>query len=178
MSKMRKGKTHSEESKRKMSESMKLLYINNPEKREIARNNLIKSNKGKSWNKGKKEPLEQKEKRIKASLKGLFKRPTSLEKQMIEIINKHNLPYKYTGDGSFLIGYKNPDFVNINGEKICIEVANTFHHKEDYPEKRKEHFAKYGWECIVFRTNKLEENEVLKMVRWLNGTIKCKRITA
>lgn len=102
---------------------------------------------------------------IKNTLKGLFKRPTSLEKQMIEIIKRNNLPYKYTGDGSFLIGYKNPDFINTNGKKICIEVANTIHHKEDYEQKRKEHFAKYGWKCIVFRTNNLYENEVIKKIK-------------
>ena len=64
------------------------------------------------------------------------------------------------GDGRFLIGWKNPDFVNCNGEKICVEVANTFHHDENYPEKRKEHFKRWGWDCIVFRTNNLNENEV------------------
>ena len=39
------------------------------------------------------------------------------------------------------------------------------HHAIDYPEKRKEHFAKYGWRCIVFMTNKLDENKVVKEFR-------------
>lgn len=105
---------------------------------------------------------EYRERTIKKMLKGLMKRPTSLEKQMISIIKKHNLPYKYVGDGSFLIGYKNPDFINTNGEKILIEVANTFHHKQDYPKKRSEYFDKYGWKSIIFLTNDLNEKEVLK----------------
>jgi len=111
---------------------------------------------------------EYREKTIKAILKGLFKRPTFLEQQMIDIIQKHNLPYKYVGDGSFLIGYKNPDFVNVNGEKICIEVRNphiskVFHKQslEQYEKERIEHFAKYGWKCIIFQTDKLDEKEVL-----------------
>jgi hypothetical protein len=104
---------------------------------------------------------EYREKTIKAQLKGLFKRPTSLEKQMIEIIKRNNLPYKYCGDGSFMIGFKNPDFVNVNGQKICIEVANIFHHPDPYIEQRKKHFAKYGWKCIIFRQDKLDENDVL-----------------
>jgi very-short-patch-repair endonuclease len=102
------------------------------------------------------------EKTIKAQLNGLLKRPTSLEQKMIDIINRNNLPYKYTGNGEFLIGFKNPDFVNVNGQKICIEVANIFHHQGNYEEKRKEHFAKYGWKCIVFKQDILNENEVLE----------------
>jgi len=101
---------------------------------------------------------------ITAQLKGLFKRPTSLEKQMINIIRRNNLPYRYTGDGDVLIGYKNPDFVNTEGEKICVEVANTYHHTEEYPAERIAHFKKYGWKCIVFRTDKLNEDLVLSRV--------------
>ncbi len=108
---------------------------------------------------------EFRERNIRNALSGLFKRPTSLERQMIDIVQKHNLPYKYVGDGSFLIGWKNPDFINVNGEKKCVEVANTFHHKENYPQKRIEHFEKWGWDCVVFRTDKLNESEVLEKLK-------------
>lgn len=137
MSELHKGKKKTEEHKRKIS----LAKI-------------------KQW-----KDKEYREKVTKNSLKALFnKRPTSLEKQMIDIINKNNLSYKYTGDGSFLIGYKNPDFINTNGEKICIEVANTFHHKKDYPIKRKEYFKRFGWKCIVFLMNNLYEKKVLEQI--------------
>ncbi len=107
---------------------------------------------------------EYREKTIRAQLKGLFKRPTSIEKQMIGIIQKYNLPYKYTGDGSFLIGFKNPDFVNVNGEKKLIEVGNVFHHQGDYVKKRREHFAKYGWKSYIFIQDKLDENAILREI--------------
>lgn len=102
-----------------------------------------------------------------------MKRPTSLERQMKKIIKKYNLPYRYTGDGSFLIGFKNPDFVNINGEKKLIEVAFDFFKIkiygsiENYIQQRKEHFAKYGWESYFFITknNELNEEEILKTIR-------------
>lgn len=105
---------------------------------------------------------EYKERMIKASLKGLIKRPTSLEKDMINLIKKHNLPYKYTGNGSFLIGYKNPDFININGEKKLIEVGNFYHHQGNYIQERREHFAKYGWKSFIFIGDKLDETKILK----------------
>ena len=108
---------------------------------------------------------EFKEKRIKAILKGLFKRPTSLEQEAINFFSKHNLPYKYTGDGSFIIGGKNPDFVNTNGEKKLIEIGNVFHHKGDYVKRRKEHFAKYGWQTYIFIGDELDEEKILNELK-------------
>lgn len=119
------------------------------------------SRKGKpAWNKGmsgygKKlwcNP-EYREKTIKAIFRGLKRRPTSLERQFIELIKKYNLSFAYCGAGSLLIGYKNPDFYETNGKKICIEVANNVEvqHPQGWAEKRIAHFAKYGWKCLVFR---------------------------
>ena len=110
---------------------------------------------------------EYRNKVITATLKSLFKRPTSLEQKMIDIIKQNNLPYAYTGNGSFLIGYKNPDFVNNNGEKICLEVrakviCQLFDKQTptEYERQRKEHFAKYGWECIVIWDDDLLKNNL------------------
>ncbi len=107
-------------------------------------------------------------------LKGLLKRPTSIEKKFQEIINKYGLPYRYVGDGSFWVGRRNPDFMNIQydslGQKICIEVANRVHHQkpfqpfktsEDWAENRIKHFAKWGWKCIVFFEDELDEEKIL-----------------
>ena len=111
---------------------------------------------------------EYREKTLKAMIKGLIKRPTSLEQQMIDIIKKHNLPYRYTGNGSFLIGFKNPDFVNVNGEKKLIEVGNIYHHKlrfgsvENYINQRKEYYKSYGWKSYFFIKDDIDENEIIK----------------
>ena len=159
------GKHHTEESIRKNSESQKgeksFMYgkpspMKGKHRSEETRQKMSISTK-RCW-----QDEEYRERMIKAILNGLFKRPTSLEKQMIDIIEKNNLPYEYTGDGRFLIEYRNPDFVNTQGKKICIEVANTFHHDENYAEERINYFAEYGWKCIVFRTDLLDEKEILQ----------------
>ena len=117
------------------------------------------------------ENQEFREKRIKATLKSMMLRPTSLEKEMIEIIDRNNLPYKYVGDGEFILGGKCPDFININGEKIAIEVRSkevckyfTKISPKKYKRNRIEHFSKYGWKCFVF-FGKLDENEILNKLR-------------
>src|SRR3990167_10792678 len=109
---------------------------------------------------------EYREKRLELMLRALLKRPTSLEKRMIDLIQKHNLPYKYTGNGSFWIGYppKNPDFVNVNGEKKLIEVGNVYHHQGDYIEKRRKHYAQYGWESYIFIKDNLDEKQILTVL--------------
>jgi len=96
-----------------------------------------------------------------AVMKGIRIRPTSLEKQMMAIIKRYNLPYKYTGDGTFRIGRKYPDFVNINGEKKVIEVGNTYHHPPPYEENRTKFYTEHGWESHIFICNKLNENEII-----------------
>ena len=75
---------------------------------------------------------ELREKCIKNALIASQKRPTETEKFMIDLIKKYDLSYKYVGNGSFLIGYKNPDFVNINGQKICIEVFYPYFKIRNY----------------------------------------------
>jgi len=113
---------------------------------------------------------EYKERVLKKILKGLCGRPTSLEKQMIFIINKNNLPYKYTGNGEFWIGGKNPDFINTNGEKKLIEVGNFYHHSGDWKIERVKHFLKYGWKSYIFivkngkNRDKINENEIISVL--------------
>ena len=98
-------------------------------------------------------------------------RPTVLEMRMMKIIEKHSLPYVYTGDGSFIIGGKNPDFVNINGKKVCIEIRNpnvtryfTRISQDSYGKQRKEHFRKYGWECVVVSSD-MKDDDISKKVK-------------
>lgn len=111
------------------------------------------------------------EKNLKNLLKAMFKRPTSLEKEFIGIIKKHNLPFRYIGDGRLIIGYKNPDFISTNHKKLIIETANRFHHKENYPKIRQKIFSKYGYKVLVLWAkkdkNELEDNEkeILKKIK-------------
>lgn len=105
---------------------------------------------------------------IKKVLRRLQERPVQTEVKLNMILQK-NFPneWKYTGDGSFLIGYKNPDFVNINGKKMCIEIYYEYFKKRDfgstenYEKQRAEHFAKYGWKTIFIKSEELEKESIL-----------------
>jgi len=96
--------------------------------------------------------------------------PTSLEMKFLDIIEKNGLPYKFVGDGSFMIGRKNPDFININGDKIAIEVYARYyklrHAKtvQEWKEERQRVFKEYGWEAIFFDETQVTEKNVLKQL--------------
>ena len=101
----------------------------------------------------------------KEEIKKMFQRriPSSLEEKFQSIVDKYNLPYKYVGDGSFKIGDKSPDFINVNSKKIAIEVYAEYFKKRDYESienykiQRAEVFKQYGWKVIYF--NEIEVNE-------------------
>lgn len=96
------------------------------------------------------------------------RRPTDIEQIIMDVIEKYNLPYKYTGNGTFKVGEKYPDFVNVNGEKIAIDVfGERWHNPEEIPE-RKAIFAEYGWKLIIIwghEIKELSEAELLEELR-------------
>lgn len=102
------------------------------------------------------------------------KEMSSLEKKFNDILIKYNLPYKYVGNFAFFIERKCPDFININGQKIAIEVYYRKHKLnmgqsrnrtiEDWKKERTSIFNKYGWQLLFFDEIEVNENNVLKIL--------------
>lgn len=169
-----KGKKHSEKSKDIMSKSRKGI-INSPKmKLKLSQNAKINPNygmKGKHHSEKTKliykshwaDPIK-KEQRIKATSKGLMKRPTSFEQKISDLCFKYNLPFIYTGNRSFLINFKNPDFVN-ERDKIVIEVYHSwfkikdYGSVENYQEYCIEKYQKFGWKVIFIDETEVENED-------------------
>ena len=101
---------------------------------------------------------------------------TKPERIFEDICKKNNLPFKYTGDGSFWIGKNpsvNPDFVECNGKKIAVEIFSYWHnplkrhckvpHSQTY-EGRKKILKKYGWKLTVFWQEDLEREDAEQFI--------------
>ena len=139
---------------------------------------LSKANKGKvSPRKGVKLSEETKQK-LSESHKGwippkswyshcLKRRPMSgLEIKVQKAVKKYHLPYKFVGNGQFVIERKVPDFINTNGQKIAVEVYSKVQKEnvrgipvDEWKKERSEIFSKYGWSIIYiedWQTNKEE----------------------
>jgi len=97
---------------------------------------------------------------------------SSLEEKTNNIIAKYKLPYKFVGNGEFMIENKNPDFINTNGEKKAVEVYYR-RHKEQFRdisinkwmEDRKNLFNKYGWKLIFIEANNVTEKNLLNVLK-------------
>ena len=90
-----------------------------------------------------------------------FGKPTKIEQIFINWINEAKLPLRYVGDGSLIIGGKNPDFLNIDGKKQIIELYGSYWHKGENPENRVKHFRDYGFDCLVIWEHELKKKDAV-----------------
>lgn len=158
-------KYRDEKYRRRMSELSKKIQ-NRPDVKEKRREILLKL-----W-----RDREYREKQIRAILRGSMKRPTEPERKLMKIIEEFGLNYKYVGNGEVVIGWCNPDFINVNGLKTVIEVYGCYFHK--CPEcfggdGDKRHWArvgnykKYGYKTLVFwehEINNLSKDEIAQRI--------------
>ena len=85
------------------------------------------------------------------------KGPNGSESVILSILDKrYSNEWKFTGDKSFWIDGKNPDFINVNGQKKLMEFFGWRHTEkstgvsnEVHEEKRIAHFRKWGWKTLV-----------------------------
>jgi len=79
--------------------------------------------------------------------------------------------YKYVGDGKIWINGKNPDFINVNGQKKIIEMFGDYWHskkvtglkKKIHRIRRQNHFAKYGYKTLIIWERELKNIKQLEI---------------
>ena len=177
------GRHHSEESKRKMGRRGRIpwnkdLPRTGEEKQNISesRIGILDSNESKC--RGKKriaakkrwQNPEYREKQLESIFRGSGRKPTRPERQLSNLLDKV-FPdrYKYVGNGSVILGGKNPDFINVNSQKKIIELFGDYWHskectgmsKQKHEQLRVNHFAKYGFDTLVIWECELQNESVL-----------------
>lgn len=185
------GKHHSEDVKQKMSEAHKGKHSPNTgfkkghipwskgltfseeyrEKLSQAHQGQVKAGgysfpEGNTINLGRKQSSELITKRIRAAMKAMNIKPNKPEQRLIALIETNRLPFKYVGDGEFILGGKCPDFLNTNGKKQLIELFGTYWHPIFNVAERAEHFRSYGFNTLVIWEDELgDEAKVLKKIK-------------
>ena len=119
---------------------------------------------------------------------GTNKGPTKPERKLMEILDKA-FPGEWIYNGNceagIMIGGLIPDFVNVNGKKIVIEVFGEYWHKRDNipyfqtAEGRMHIFRRYGWEAIIFWENEVyDEEHVISKVKEVlkNWEMRCNAV--
>jgi G:T-mismatch repair DNA endonuclease (very short patch repair protein) len=110
------------------------------------------------------------------TMKKKFQDPAYCERYRVAMNMKPNKPetfllgllekmypgeWKYTGDFSFIINGKNPDFVNVNGQKKIIEVFGDYWHRGEDPADRVAAFSPFGYQTLVIWERDLKDVAVV-----------------
>jgi G:T-mismatch repair DNA endonuclease (very short patch repair protein) len=170
-----------EEFRKKYYESLKKRKIQPDIERQ--RRKKISNTQRKLW-----KNQEFKERVLRAIISGWSKRPTKPEQKLIKIIEKHNLPFKYTGDGSFLINGFIPDFIECNGKKLIIELFGDYWHNPNKNKKlewyrteegRKNLFSNFGFKTLIIWESELkDEDSIVNKINEFIGGKENEKITS
>lgn len=118
---------------------------------------------------------DYRENKVLAWSRAQHKKPNLPETRLLEIIGRY-FPneWKYTGDGSLVIGGYIPDFTNCNGRKELIEVFGDYWHKrQNIPWHQTElgrigAYNSLGFRCLVIWEHELKtlpEEEIVEKIR-------------
>ena len=176
------GYRHSEEAKKKISEShkgRKRKPLSKETKRKMSISHIgLKNSLGHRQS----EEIKKKKSKIalknwqnpefaKRMIKSFDMKPTKPERRLRNGLNKM-FPgeYKYVGDGKVWIVGKNPDFINVNGQKKIIEMFGNYWHSKEKTGRTKEqeenqriaHFARYGFKTLIVWQEELKNTPQLK----------------
>lgn len=111
-------------------------------------------------------------------MKARSTKPTKPERKLKNILDRNLPEFQYNGDGrlGIMIGGQIPDFPNVNGEKLLIEVFGDYYHSTEVVGDawRRSELGKImvynslGWKCLVIWEHELEElteEEVVNKIR-------------
>lgn len=88
--------------------------------------------------------------------------PNKSEIFLGDLIRDEDLPYRFVGNGEFIIAGKNPDFININGEKQIIELAGEAWHSKEEMQDKVELYRDYGFETLIIWHTELRKPEAVR----------------
>ena len=144
----RKGRPQPKEAVQKTAMANRRYFATDPIFR--AKRLEIMKKAGEARNASWADPIKRR-KRVEAIIKASWRRPTEIEGRIIDIVIKYHLPYKYVGDGKFILGGKNPDFLNTNGGKKLIDIFGDYWHRGGLVEEKKrvECFTNYGFKDLI-----------------------------
>lgn len=102
--------------------------------------------------------------------RGAGLKPTKPEILMRELLeNLYPRQWKYVGNGDVVLGRRNPDFVNVNGQKAIVEVFGDYWHSRQVTGKwkylhcreTKRDYAKYGYKTLIVWESELKDMGVV-----------------
>lgn len=145
------GKTHNAETRKRLSVSHKGVPLS-----EKHRASIGKASK-RVWAR---ISAEKKNEWMGNIRKGLQCFPNKPESTILSILDSiYPNEWKFVGDGQVIICGKNPDFININGQKKIIELFGDYWHRGQNPQDRIDVFKPFGYDTLVIWERELKQIE-------------------
>ena len=87
-------------------------------------------------------------------------RPNLPEQMVMAMLNAfYPNEWQYVGNCGFVLGGLIPDFMNVNGRKLLIEVFGDYWHKGENPQNRIDYFKQFGFSTLVIWEHELKNPE-------------------
>ena len=170
------GRVQNEEIRKKRSESMMGHVVSDEARKKISaahkgkhlseehKKKLSVAGKGKPHSEKWRERLSRTKRKqwkdpefCKMMGKAWGMKPNKPETTILSILDEmYPGEWRYTGDFSFTINGKCPDFVNCNGQKKVIEFNGTYWHRNDIPGEREKIFSEFGYGTLVIWENEMK----------------------
>lgn len=159
-----KGRTHTEKVRKQLSFSHTGVPLSEKHRASIGRASKI------VWARISEEKRNDWQGNIR---KGLQCFPNKPESAILSILNSiYPGEWKFVGDGQVVISGKNPDFININGQKKIIELFGDYWHRGQNPDDRAAIFAPYGYRTLVIWERELKNmDSVAEKIREFSEAI-------
>jgi hypothetical protein len=103
-----------------------------------------------------------------------FQLKPNIPELYLDFILQNHFPneWKYVGDGQIVIDGLCPDFINVNGKKLIIEVFGEYWHKNKKDMKyrctengRREAFSKYEYSTLIVWENEfIDESKIIEKI--------------
>jgi hypothetical protein len=147
------GKTHSEASRKKMSGSHKNVPLSKKHRESIG-----KASK-RVWAGISEEKKNEWQGKIRKSLQCFPNKPETAILSALDSLYPGE--WKFVGDGQVIIAGKNPDFINVNGQKKIIELFGDYWHRGEKAEDRAAIFSPFGYQTLVIWESELKDAGLL-----------------
>lgn len=164
ISKAHKGKKLSKEHKKRIGRGLEKAWAN-LEFKEMMRKKRRKSTL-KLWQK-----KDFRNKIVSAMAHALCEHPNKPESELRDLLEQmFPSEYRFTGDGSFILAGKCPDFLNVNGKKKIIELFGDYWHEKTEEKQRIALFKEYGYDTLIVWDSELDNVPLLsnKLVEFHN----------
>lgn len=160
---MKMKRSTSQELRKQRSEHMKKRWSDPVERRKLSSTIVTQEKKRQIMKQHCDEPGYLK--------KILSKRAASNEEiAFMKFLAEQHFSYQFVGDGTLVLGGKNPDFLSLDGKKRLIELWGDVYHQRHMPQSRIDHFNQFGYKTLIIWASEMSDPEqVAEKIRKFEG---------